>query len=182
MSALLDNGNVIRLTGVNTGNLPAVLAAGLSGELRSLSAVLQMPDSGTPMRSIHVIHENPDWLPPLAAAFDRLRLPWTEWNLSGGVFDLSHPTLDSADELRQVLSYLAEGAPLLRTAAREPDVYDREGGSVVPLGYRTDGRWVWSEATAYYLATYGLSPDPRLLADIRANGYRRPAPPGPDGG
>jgi hypothetical protein len=28
VAALLDNGNVIRLTGVNRGNLPAVLAAG----------------------------------------------------------------------------------------------------------------------------------------------------------
>jgi PH (Pleckstrin Homology) domain-containing protein len=28
VSALLDNGNVIKLTGVTTGNLPAVLAAG----------------------------------------------------------------------------------------------------------------------------------------------------------
>ena len=43
------------------------------------------------MRLIHVIHENPAWLPPLAEAFDRLGLPWTEWDLSGGVFDLSAP-------------------------------------------------------------------------------------------
>ena len=43
------------------------------------------------MRSIHVIHENPAWLSPLAEALDRLRLPWTEWDLSGGVFDLSAP-------------------------------------------------------------------------------------------
>jgi hypothetical protein len=43
------------------------------------------------MPRIHVIHENPDWLPPLAEAFDRLGLPWTEWDLSGGVFDLSAP-------------------------------------------------------------------------------------------
>jgi hypothetical protein len=28
VSALLDNGNVIRLTGVTAGNLPAVVAAG----------------------------------------------------------------------------------------------------------------------------------------------------------
>ena len=48
------------------------------------------------MRSIHVIHENPAWLPPLAAAFDRLRLPWTEWDLSGGVFDLSAPPPEGA--------------------------------------------------------------------------------------
>src|SRR5215213_3458340 len=41
------------------------------------------------MRLIHVIHENPAWLPPLAEAFDRRALPWTEWDLSGGVFDLA---------------------------------------------------------------------------------------------
>src|SRR5215207_60705 len=40
---------------------------------------------------VHVIHENAAWLEPLARAFDRLRLPWTEWDLSGGVFDLSRP-------------------------------------------------------------------------------------------
>jgi glutathione synthase/RimK-type ligase-like ATP-grasp enzyme len=43
------------------------------------------------MRLIHVIHENPAWLPPLAEALDRLGLPWTEWDLSAGVFDLSAP-------------------------------------------------------------------------------------------
>lgn len=43
------------------------------------------------MRSIHLIHENPAWLPPLAEALDRLRLPWAEWDLSEGVFDLSAP-------------------------------------------------------------------------------------------
>jgi hypothetical protein len=43
------------------------------------------------MRLIHVIHENPAWLPQLAEALDRLRLPWTEWTLAAGVFDLSAP-------------------------------------------------------------------------------------------
>jgi hypothetical protein len=37
----------------------------------------------------YVIHENPTWLPPLAEAFDRIRLPWAELDLSRGVFDLS---------------------------------------------------------------------------------------------
>jgi glutathione synthase/RimK-type ligase-like ATP-grasp enzyme len=41
------------------------------------------------MSKIHVIHENPAWLPPLAEAFDRIRLPWAELDLSRGVFDLS---------------------------------------------------------------------------------------------
>ena len=43
------------------------------------------------MHRIHVIHENPAWLPPLAEAFDRRGLPWMEWDLSGGIFDLAAP-------------------------------------------------------------------------------------------
>jgi hypothetical protein len=38
---------------------------------------------------IHVIHENAAWLPPLAQAFEQRRLPWTEWFLDAGTFDLA---------------------------------------------------------------------------------------------
>src|SRR5215470_15858139 len=41
------------------------------------------------MTQIHVIHENAAWLAPLAAALDRQRLPWCDWFLDRGVFDLS---------------------------------------------------------------------------------------------
>ena len=40
---------------------------------------------------IHVIHENAAWLEPLARAFDAERLPWRDWFLDEGVFDLSRP-------------------------------------------------------------------------------------------
>src|ERR1700732_5470538 len=40
---------------------------------------------------IHVIHENPDWLEPLARALDAEALPWRDWFLDRGVFDLSQP-------------------------------------------------------------------------------------------
>ena len=41
---------------------------------------------------VYVIHENPVWLPPFAAAFDRVGLPWSEWDLSTlRTFDLSSP-------------------------------------------------------------------------------------------
>src|SRR5580704_4563390 len=43
------------------------------------------------MRHIHVIHENAAWLEPLAAALDRQELPWRDWFLDRGVFDLSQP-------------------------------------------------------------------------------------------
>ena len=41
------------------------------------------------MTHIHVIHENAAWLEPLAAALDRQGLPWRDWFLDRGVFDLS---------------------------------------------------------------------------------------------
>src|SRR5215469_12113892 len=44
-----------------------------------------------PMTHIHVIHENAEWLAPLAAALDGHALPWREWFLDRGVFDLSRP-------------------------------------------------------------------------------------------
>ncbi len=40
---------------------------------------------------IHVIHENAAWLEPLAYALDAERLPWRDWLLDKGVFDLSAP-------------------------------------------------------------------------------------------
>ena len=43
------------------------------------------------MPRIHVIHENAARLKPLAAALDRQRLPWCDWFLDRGVFDLSRP-------------------------------------------------------------------------------------------
>ena len=43
------------------------------------------------MTHIHVIHENAAWLEPLADALDRQGLPWRDWFLDRGVFDLSRP-------------------------------------------------------------------------------------------
>src|SRR3981081_33494 len=40
---------------------------------------------------IHVIHENPTSLQPLAGALDSAGLPWRDWFLDQGVFDLSRP-------------------------------------------------------------------------------------------
>ena len=41
------------------------------------------------MSNIHVIHENDAWVEPLRAAFHELRLPYEEWFLSEGVYDVS---------------------------------------------------------------------------------------------
>src|SRR5580692_5932186 len=41
--------------------------------------------------NIHVIHENAAWLEPLAKALDAEKLPWRDWFLDRGAFDLSRP-------------------------------------------------------------------------------------------
>ena len=43
------------------------------------------------MTHIHVIHENSAWLEPLADALDAQALPWRDWFLDRGMFDLSRP-------------------------------------------------------------------------------------------
>jgi hypothetical protein len=40
---------------------------------------------------VHVIHENAAWLEPLAKALDAENLPWRDWFLDRGAFDLSRP-------------------------------------------------------------------------------------------
>jgi hypothetical protein len=49
------------------------------------------PNPTEPAMHIHVIHENAAWLEPLARALDAERLPWRDWFLDRGVFDLSSP-------------------------------------------------------------------------------------------
>src|SRR5260370_6089257 len=44
-----------------------------------------------PLMQIYVIHENAAWLEPLARALDAERLPWRDWFLDRGAFDLSRP-------------------------------------------------------------------------------------------
>lgn len=46
------------------------------------------------MARAYVLHENPLWLPPLAEAFDRQGLQWSELFLDVGAFDLSSPPPD----------------------------------------------------------------------------------------
>ncbi|GAA5179199.1 hypothetical protein GCM10023322_08470 [Rugosimonospora acidiphila] len=86
---------------------------------------------------------------------------------------VDHPLLEEGEAAR-VLSYLDGGRALLTGLIRMRDVMTGDGSEVVPGGFATDGTWVWCEATAYYLRTYRLAPDPELLAHIRAAGYRPP--------
>lgn len=43
------------------------------------------------MSKVHIIHENTEWLPPLATALTAAGVPFEDWYLDGGSFDFSAP-------------------------------------------------------------------------------------------
>jgi hypothetical protein len=96
----------------------------------------------------------------------------------GPRFTADHPVADG-EEVPKLLEYLRRGEGLLLTTARLDDVVQPERGSAVPMSFRTDGTWVWSDATTYYLDTHGLLPDPGLVAHIRSVDYICPGVDGP---
>ncbi|MFC5184026.1 hypothetical protein [Actinomadura harenae] len=83
------------------------------------------------------------------------------------------PPLPPADR-DAVLAYLEQAPVAFPAGAPAPDFEDAARPAVVPSGYRTDGTWVWPEALAYYLRVHAVSPDPDLVAHIRANAGRVP--------
>lgn len=105
----------------------------------------------------------------LARVFDRVDPQ------SGPAFDDDHPRLTDPDQVRRVLDYLNDGEIILHTTAMMDDVVDPEYASCVPVSFRTDGEWVWTETVGYYLQRYGLAPDPELTAHMAAHDHQPPA-------
>lgn len=105
-------------------------------------------------------------LVPVYDGFDASRGPY---------FSGSHPSVADIAQRQRIAGYLRAGAIVLRTTGLDRDVVDPSRGSVVPASFRTDGRWVWSEAIEYYLTEYGLAPDEAICEHIVACDYRCPA-------
>ncbi len=92
---------------------------------------------------------------------------------SGPRFRPEHPTVDD-EERTKLVGYLSRGEGLLLTTARMDDVVDTTRGKVVPMNFRTDGTWVWSDASTYYLEKYRLLPDSNMVQHIRGLGHVPP--------
>jgi hypothetical protein len=73
-----------------------------------------------------------------------------------------------------VLDYLERGQRLVTAEQPGTDELDPSNGDVVPGGWRTDGRWVWPEAVAYYLRVHAVAPDEAFLKEIRHDDRRDP--------
>ncbi|GAB3158673.1 hypothetical protein GCM10027290_62320 [Micromonospora sonneratiae] len=89
---------------------------------------------------------------------------------TGPMFLPDHPTVDD-EERQRLLAYLYRGELLMQSTSLVEDVRNPALGRAVPLGFRTDGFWIWNEATTYYLERYGLAPDPSLLGHIRRRNH-----------
>lgn len=86
----------------------------------------------------------------------------------------ARPWITDRAERDQLLRYLEAGAPVVERDVWAADLFEPDRGHVVPTSFRTDGTWIWSDASAYYLRDRGLAPEPDFLGHIRTAGYRPP--------
>ncbi|MBB4926040.1 hypothetical protein [Kitasatospora kifunensis] len=98
----------------------------------------------------------------LAAVFDKVD------PVTGPAFEEDHPRLADGPERAAVADYLRSGPHVLMTPMLMDDVLDPERRGVVPMSFRTDGEWIWTDTITYYLDEYGLAPERGLLAHIRS--------------
>lgn len=79
------------------------------------------------------------------------------------------------DALRDPLVRYLESAPVVLSArSYDTDLLADDRRAAVPLTFHTDGTWVWQGSVAYYLKTYGLPPEPALVAHVQASGFQVP--------
>lgn len=86
---------------------------------------------------------------------------------------VNRPPLDPA-EVGKVLDYL-EAAPVVMTAqGMDSDRLAHENPESIPFAFHTDGSWIWPAAVIFYLARYGVPPEPDLVQHIRGANFLAP--------
>jgi hypothetical protein len=82
---------------------------------------------------------------------------------TGGPYFLpDHPRLEGSERER-LLSYLRAGERVLQTPGAMNDIVQKDRKGVVPVGFCSDGHWVWTEAVTYYLEHHHLRPEAGLV-------------------
>lgn len=90
-------------------------------------------------------------------------------------FDPHRPRIADGAEKARLVQYLEQGQLVLVSPTLADDILEPERGPVVPMNFRTDGTWVWTDALTYYLDAHGIGPDPEFIAHLRAGSGSRPA-------
>ncbi|GHH46479.1 SseB family protein [Lentzea cavernae] len=78
-----------------------------------------------------------------------------------------------AREKYLLLQYL-ESAPVVLSSRGSANDLFSGAERVVPLAFRTDGRWVWPEGVAHYLREHDIPPSMALVDHIRQHRYECP--------
>ncbi|WP_410660877.1 ferredoxin [Amycolatopsis sp. lyj-112] len=111
---------------------------------------------------------------PPADAPEGLRSP----RVYDGVDESGRPVVNrealSPAERDRVLEYLDAAPVVLASRTYDADAFAPSREPLVPLNFRTDGRWYWPGAVAYYLREHDVAPDPDLLTHIRALRFTLP--------
>ncbi|WP_410586405.1 hypothetical protein [Amycolatopsis sp. lyj-23] len=89
---------------------------------------------------------------------------------SGPRFAPDHAKIADDDERARLVEYLDSGTELLVTTGTLGDIVDPARGRVVPMNFRTDGSWIWTDTVTYYLRTHQLAPEAELLRHLRGVG------------
>ncbi|MGW5642796.1 hypothetical protein ACWEV3_17880 [Saccharopolyspora sp. NPDC003752] len=68
------------------------------------------------------------------------------------------------------IAYLNSGEPLTDDDTLVPDLLADDEEPVVPITLRTDGAWIWSDLTTFYLEKHGIALPPDLRTHIAEEG------------
>lgn len=159
-----------------------VVAAGADADLPALTALLQrrLVAAGdlSPQVEVTAIDDQPPPYQRIARAQGSLLWAAVAAEITvarvfdavdpdtGPSFAPDHPRMADEQARARILAYLKAGAELLVTSATFADVVDPARGAVVPMSFRTDGTWIWTDTVTYYLEEHHLAPDPELLGHI----------------
>lgn len=147
-------------------------------ELRRLADEAAAPDVGTPRAdAAAVLAEAPEQADESRADFRIAEVFDATARDGTAVMSPSHERIADIAERERLLAYL-RGAPIaIFVPNRDTDRYQPERGRAVPMSFRTDGTWVWSDELAYYLEQYAFAPEPALRRHIADRDYQVPEVP-----
>jgi hypothetical protein len=94
----------------------------------------------------------------------------------GPWFGPRHQLVEDAGERERLLEFLSSGEVVFTSEVRMTDLITGTAGAV-PADLRSDGAWVWSEASRYYLDRHRLAVDARLAEHARKSRPVRPLSP-----
>ncbi|MGC4987701.1 hypothetical protein [Nocardia salmonicida] len=91
---------------------------------------------------------------------------------NGGPITSSRRIVTETEEKEKILAFLSGGSLVRAANGKSKDQIDPTKGKVVPRVFKTDGTWIWTGASRYYLEKYGIAPEEDFLSHIESCDYQ----------